>query len=97
MLEQIVIISLIITAIYISMADGMLLHPVRRFICRVCDYLHCSTLRKPLCECVVCMGGIYTLAIYPLLYGLSWQVLPVMLGVIGLNTLISALTCHLHE
>lgn len=95
MLEQIVIISLIITAIYISMTDGMLLHPVRRFICIVCDILHCPILRKPLCECVVCMGGIYTLAIYPLLYGLSWQILPVMLGVIGLNTLISTQLCKI--
>lgn|GEM_PF-2315647 len=97
MLEQIVIISLIITAIYISMSDGMLLHSVRRFICQVCDYLHCPTLRKPLCECVVCMGGIYTLAIYPLLYGISWQVLPVMLGVIGLNTIISTQLCKIIE
>lgn len=95
MLEQIVTISLIITAIYISMTDGMLLHPVRRLVCRACDRLHCPSLRKPLCECMICMGGIYTLAIYPLLYGLSWRILPVMLGVIGLNAIIATQLCKI--
>ncbi len=95
MLQQIVIISLIITAIYISMADGMLLHPLRRLICQVCDYLHCSALRKPLCECLICMGGIYTLILYPILYGWSWTLIPTMLGVIGLNTLIATMLCRM--
>lgn len=97
MLQQIIIISLIITAIYISMREGMIFHCVRRMMHIVCDYFHAPYLLNPLCECIICMGGVYTLGIYPLLYGLSWQIVPVMLGVIGMNTLIAAAICRLHE
>ena len=97
MLEQIIIISLIITAVHVCTWEGMLLHRPALVIGDLLDRLHLSVLRKPLWECVICMGGVYTLGIYPLLYGLSWQIVPVMLGVIGMNTLIAAAICRLHE
>lgn len=77
--------------------DGMLFHRPALLLGDLLDRLHLTILRKPLFECLICMGGVYTLVLYPLLYGWSWAILPTMLGVIGLNTLISALTCHLHE
>jgi hypothetical protein len=43
------------------------------------------------------MGGIYTLVLYPLIYGLDWYILPTMVGVIGANTLIAALLKYLYN
>lgn len=97
MLPRIIILSLIITAIHVCTWNGMILHKPAEFIGGILDWLQLSILRKPLWECQMCMGGIWTLAIYPLLYGLSWDVVPVMLGVIGLNTIIAAAICRLHE
>ncbi len=97
MIEQIIVISLIITAIYVSMWDGMIFHTVRRLVCTVCDLIGCPALRKPLCECLICMGGIYTLILYPILYGWSWTLIPTMLGVIGLNTLIATMLCRMTD
>lgn len=97
MLTQIVIIALITTAVHVSTWDGMLFHRPALLLGDLLDRLHLTVMRKPLFECLICMGGIYTLVLYPLLYGWSWAILPTMLGVIGLNTLISAFTCHLHE
>lgn len=97
MLERIIIISLIITAVHVCTWEGMLFHRPALMFGDLLDKLHLSVLRKPLFECLICMGGVYTLGIYPLLYGLSWQIVPVMLGVIGMNTLIAAAICRLHE
>lgn len=97
MIVRIIIISLIITAVHVCTWEGMILHRPALVIGDLLDRLHLSVLRKPLWECVICMGGVYTLGIYPLLYGLSWQIVPVMLGVIGMNTLIAAAICRLHE
>ncbi len=97
MIEQIIVISLIITAIYVSMWDGMIFHAVRRWVCIVCDLIGCPALRKPLCECLICMGGIYTLILYPILYGWSWTLIPTMLGVIGLNTIIATMLCRMTD
>ncbi len=97
MLTRIITLSLIITAVHATTWDGMLFHRPALLLGDLLDRLHLTVMRKPLFECLICMGGIYTLVLYPLLYGWSWAILPTMLGVIGLNTLISALTCHLHE
>lgn len=97
MLTQIIIIALITTAVHVSTWDGMLLHRPALLLGDLLDRLHLTVLRKPLFECLICMGGIYTLLLYPLLFGLSWYVLPAMLGVIGTNTLITAAVCHIHE
>lgn len=97
MLTHIIILSLIITAIHVSMWEGMIFHFLARWIDRVLDKANCNALRKPLFECLICMGGIYTLALYPALYGLNWGIVPTMLGVIGLNTIISAVICRLKE
>lgn len=92
MLEQVIIISLIELTIHVCMWDGMIFGKLRACI----DSLLYTTfgvnahyISMPLYECPTCMGGIWTLVIYPVLYGLSWTVIPVMLAVIGCNTLLA--------
>lgn len=97
MLEQIVILSLIITAIHVTTWEGMIFHRPALLLGDLLDLMFLSVLRKPLFECLICMGGVYTLVLYPILYGWSWNLLPTMLGVVGLNTLIAAFICRLHE
>lgn len=96
-MTHIVTISLIITAIHVCTWEGMIFHRTAEWLGGVLDKSHLSVLRKPLFECLICMGGVWTLAIYPALYGWSWQVLPTMLCVIGLNTIISAAICRMNE
>ncbi len=75
----------------------MIFHRPALLLGDLLDRLHLTVLRKPLFECLICMGGIYTLILYPLLFGWSWEILPAILDVVGLNALISALICHMHE
>jgi len=97
MIERIVILALIITAVHVSTWEGMIFHKPAEALGEWLDKHHLVTMRKPLFECLICMGGIYTLILDPIIFGLSWWVLVDMLAVIGLNTLISAATCRLNE
>lgn len=97
MVERIFVISLIITAIHVVMWEGMLLECLGKRICSLLDRLHMSFLQKPLVTCNICMGGVYTLLIYPIMYGWSWQIIPTMIGVIGMNTLIAAILKYIQE
>lgn len=97
MLTHIITISLIITAIHVCTWDGMILYRLAERVGGVLDIFHLSVLRKPLFECLICMGGIWTLAIYPVLYGWSWKIIPTALCVIGLNAIISSLLCNYHD
>lgn len=91
MIEKAIILSLIITAMHVSMCEGMLLNPLRVMIGNALDKAKLSVLKKPIYECLICMGGVYSVLIYPILWGFSFEVLPVMLCVIGLNTIVSRL------
>ena len=97
MITRIVILSLIITAIHVSTWDGMIFHRPAEWLGGVLDSFRISFLRKPLFECLICMGGIYTLVLDTLLFGASWWVLADMLAVIGLNAIISTLLCQLER
>lgn len=90
MLTRIIILSLIITAVHVTTWEGMIFHRPAEWIGELLDRWHLGVLRKPLWECNICMGGIWTLALDPVLFGWSWWVLVDMLCVIGLNTLIAA-------
>lgn len=92
MITKAIIISLIITAIHETTKDGMIFEKLRVAAANFLDKARVPILKKPLFECLICMGGIYTLAIYPALYGLDWEIIPTMLAVIGLNTLIAHIT-----
>jgi hypothetical protein len=98
MIEQIIVISLMITAIHVSMMNDMVFEKLKDKLSLLLDKMRLSWLKKPLYECNICMGGIWTLVIYPLTWGLSWKIIPVMLGVIGANVLIAAFIKYLfHE
>lgn len=97
MLTRIVILSLIITAVHVCTWDGMLLSRTASWLGSLFDRLHLSVLRRPLFECLICMGGVYTLVLDPLLFGWSWWIIVDMLCVIGMNTLISAIICRINE
>ena len=97
MLTRIIILSLIITAIHATTWEGMIFHRPAEWLGGVLDSFCISFLRKPLFECLICMGGVWTLVLDTLIFGWSWFVLVDMLAVIGLNTLISAVISRLHE
>lgn len=86
MLEQIVIVSLIVFAIWASMQEGMIFHNLSLFLSRLPERWH-----KPAFECVICMGGVYGAAVYWIVYGGRGSVaewLVVNLGTIGLLAVI---------
>lgn len=97
MIEKIIVIALIITAIHVSLYDGMIFGKLKVHISNALDKMHVPVLKRPLYECNICMGGIWTLIIYPILFGIDWQIIPVMLGVIGANVLIAAVIKYLYN
>lgn len=97
MLERIIIISLIITAIHVSMWEGMIFQSLREWLDGVFDIFHVPVLATPLYDCLICMGGVWTLVLYPVLYGWSWDVLVAVPAVIGLNTIVSVIIRKIHD
>lgn len=94
MIEKVITISLIITAIHVSMWDGMIFNKFRLFLEK---YIH-EFLHKPFFECLICMGGIYSLLLYPIIYhSFDFVTILIMLQVIGLNTIISGLISRLYD
>lgn len=91
MIEKAIILSLMITALHVSMCEGMILNRLRIAIGNALDKVKLSVLKRPIYECLICMGGVYSVLIYPVLWGFSFEVLPVMLCVIGLNAIVSRL------
>lgn len=94
-------ISLIVTAIYASMWEGMIFSGLRVKVSNLIDRFFKSKtaymLKKPLFDCLICMGGLYTLIIYPVLFGFDIHIFKTMLEVIGINTIISGLISKLYE
>lgn len=89
MIEKAITISMIITALHQCMQEGMIFEKLRIAAANLLDKARVPILKKPLFECLICMGGIYTLAIYPILYGVNWEIIPTMLTTIGINTIIA--------
>lgn len=73
----------------------MILNKPAEWIGRILDDHNLSVLRKPLYECVMCMGGIYTIVLYPALYGISLEIIPAVPIVIGINSILSHFLTHL--
>ncbi|HET6255850.1 MAG TPA: hypothetical protein VFE32_17365 [Puia sp.] len=84
MLEQVVLTSLKILAVYVCFQEGMILAPVRRWLWRILP----QVLHKPAFECLTCMGGFWTLVFY-VLGRPACGLIELMLPVIGLNWLIA--------
>ncbi len=82
-------ISLIVTAIYSSMREGMVFEKVRIQVEKILEKVGQSNwFGKPLYGCLTCMGGIYTLLLYPLLYGYDVKMFKTVLIVIGINAIV---------
>ena len=94
-------ISLIITAIHVSMWEGMIFGWFRELLSKWIERIFGGFgywVRKPLFECLICMGGIFTFVLYPILYGFDLvEIIKTTLPVIGINTLISGLISRLYE
>lgn len=97
MIERAIIISLIITGIHMTMQEGMIFERLGAFIGNTLDELHLSILRKPVYECLICMGGMWTVILYACMYGFSWELVPMVPAVIGLNSIISAFIKYIME
>jgi len=91
-MEKALSISLIITAIHVSLWDSMIFAKIAVYLQRLPHWTH-----KPLFECLICMGGIYTVLLYPILYGFDWNLIITMLQVIGINTIIVAIISKMYE
>ena len=97
MIEKVITISLIIVAIHVSLMDGMIFGKLRQKLDMLTERMHMEILRMPMYECVICMGGIWSFILYPILYGWSWDIIPTMLCVIGFNALLSPIITKIHE
>jgi hypothetical protein len=93
-------ISLMITAVHVSMWQGMIFGWFRIGVSNWIDKLfgECGDwIKKPLFGCLICMSGIYTFIIYPILFGFDIEIIKTILLVIGINTLIAGLISRLYE
>lgn len=97
MIERICIISLIITGIHMTMQEGMIFEHLGVLIGNTLDRFHMSILRKPIYECLICMGGLWTVILYVCMFGISWELVPMVPAVIGLNSIISSFIKYIME
>jgi len=100
-MERAITISLIITAIHVSMWEGMIFSFVRVWLSNIIDDILTPNaalkVKKPLFECLICMGGIWTLILCPIIYQWELNIIITMLEVIGINTIISGLINRLYD
>ena len=97
MLYKSIVISLIIIAIHVSTMSGMIFGNIAS---KIDDFLlrhNLWVLSAPLHPCLICMGGLWTLILYPMIFGLQIEMIWVMLIVIGLNSIFSHFIKHLYQ
>ena len=82
-------ISLIVTAIYMTMQDGMIFEKLRIGLqILLAKTGHEEWIGKPMYGCLTCMGFWWGLLVYIFLYGINTYTLPTVLIVMGINTII---------
>lgn len=102
-LEHATVISLMITAIYYSMRDGEILGGFAALLDDAIDWVAKKTtaslweITKPLYRCNICMGGIWTLIIYPPIWGWEWAIIPTAMTTIGLNVIMATFIKRLED
>lgn len=100
-IEQGTTLSLMITAIYYSMQSGEIFSGLADFLDRAIEAIgekigiDLWPLTKPLYRCNICMGGFWTLVLYPAMWGWNWAIIPTALTTIGLNTVMAAILKYL--
>lgn len=89
MIQNAIIVSLIITSIYVSMREGMIFEKIRIQLHLFFDKNgQGEWLGKPLCDCLTCMGGFWTILLYPVVFGYDSEMLVTIFLVIGINSII---------
>jgi hypothetical protein len=85
-MEETLLISLICLAIYLAINwSGMLLHFLAPHVDKLPNFV-----KKPLCSCLPCMGGLYSFTILIVAQrGLNLAFAVTVLSVIGLNGIIA--------
>lgn len=85
-IECVVLVSLMITGIYVSFQDGNILSPVRVFVANGLDKFlgkkWSRVIQKPLWDCLACMASLWTIALTQRFD------IGLILAVAGLNALI---------
>lgn len=85
-------ISLMILAIHISMWEGMIFSKLRIWLSKILDKSKKTEwVKKPLFDCLMCMGGIWTALLYLLLYGYDIDLFKSILIVIGINSILDSI------
>lgn len=92
-----VLLSLTINAIYWTYQPGEIFEDLANRMDELLYRAHLRCLAKPLYECNICMGGLYSLLIYPIFWGFEWAVFPTMIATIGLNIPMAAIIKYLKE
>jgi hypothetical protein len=88
MITNIIILSLQITAIYVCFTQGMIFGEVRIYLLQK-TFPEFKAIWKPIFDCLICMGGVWSLVLGKLEFNLPLkELIFTMVAVIGLNTLI---------
>lgn len=90
MLETVVIISLICLGINVLFWKGMILHKFGKALEYTMQDSKFSWVLEPLYSCPICMASVYTLIAWVYM-DYSFDLIPVMLAVCGLNTALLSL------
>lgn len=103
-LQHAATISLMITAIYYSMQNGEIFGDLAAALDDIVDAMakrlnHPGlwNITKPLYRCNICMGGIWTLVLYPAMWGWEWAIIPTAITTIGMNVIMATIIKHLEQ
>lgn len=93
MIVPIILASLVSTGVFVCTREEMILFPLVKAYDKV-QYMVSGGLlkfiRKPLFDCLYCQGSVYGALAYIIsTRSISWEIVPVMFAVCGLNSVIA--------
>lgn len=97
MMYETIVISLIEIAIHVCTMDGMIFGRLASRIDALLDRYGLGVLSMPIHSCVICMGGIWTIILYPIIFGWHISLIFTVPMVIGLNSILSYFIKHLEQ
>lgn len=89
--------SLIISAIHVSLWDGMIFGKLGNYLSLKLSNKRGQYLAKPLYDCIICMASIWGGGIFLFYNGLSFKIIEHILLVAGVNTLITGIIYLTYE
>lgn len=84
-IENSFVISAITATVWFALQPGELLGGLTPWLDRLLARTHMLWARRPLYGCSVCMGGLWTVALYPLLFGPGWEWLVAVPVTVAMN------------